>query len=68
MCYIFAMSQAASMFVTDDDPFPDSVGVGKQNAQLAVPNPNLLSVDQLLLSVSITKIEMHVSDFMILFA
>ncbi|XP_041997859.1 protein SEMI-ROLLED LEAF 2-like [Salvia splendens] len=40
-----------SMFVTDDDAFPESVGTEKQNMQLAVQNPNLISVDQLLLSV-----------------
>ena len=46
------------MFVTDDDGFPESVGTEKQNMQLDVQNPNLISVDQLLLSVSIVETEM----------
>ncbi|KAL1549971.1 protein SEMI-ROLLED LEAF 2-like isoform X2 [Salvia divinorum] len=48
-----SFDKAASMFI-DDDTFPESVGASKQNTQLAVQNPNLLSVDQLLLSVSET--------------
>ncbi|XP_047944796.1 protein SEMI-ROLLED LEAF 2-like isoform X2 [Salvia hispanica] len=46
-----SFDKVASMFVTDDDGFPESVGTEKQNMQLDVQNPNLISVDQLLLSV-----------------
>ncbi|XP_042048331.1 protein SEMI-ROLLED LEAF 2-like isoform X2 [Salvia splendens] len=53
LCGDKSFDKAASIFV-DDDAFPESVGAGKQNTQLAVQNPNLISVDQLLLSVSET--------------
>ncbi|KAL1555311.1 protein SEMI-ROLLED LEAF 2-like [Salvia divinorum] len=46
-----SFDKVASIFVTDDDAFPESVGTEKQNMQLAAQNPNLISVDQLLLSV-----------------
>ncbi|EYU18741.1 hypothetical protein MIMGU_mgv1a0012532mg, partial [Erythranthe guttata] len=42
---------AVSMFVGDDDSFPDSVGNSQHNSQLTIENPNFLSVDQLLQSV-----------------
>ncbi|XP_042053814.1 protein SEMI-ROLLED LEAF 2-like isoform X2 [Salvia splendens] len=53
LCGNKSLDKAASIFA-DDDAFPESVGAGKQNTQLAVQNPNLISVDQLLLSVSET--------------
>lgn len=37
----------------EDEPLTDSVGFGKQNLQLVVQSPPLLTVDQLLLSVSV---------------
>ncbi|KAH6818785.1 hypothetical protein C2S51_002388 [Perilla frutescens var. frutescens] len=46
-----SLEKAASMFVSDDDHLSDSVGLSKHNMQLAIQNPSLLTVDQLLLSV-----------------
>lgn len=43
-----SLEKAASM---EDEPLTDSVGFGKQNLQLVVQSPPLLTVDQLLLSV-----------------
>lgn len=43
----------------DDDSFQESVGADKQSSETPAQSPNLLSVDQLLLSVSFCRIEIY---------
>ena len=50
---LFLIVQAGPIFTLEDDPVPDSSEIiSKQNPELAIEIPDLLSVNQLLESVS----------------
>ncbi|KAL6523251.1 hypothetical protein OROGR_016854 [Orobanche gracilis] len=46
-----SLKKAASLFLTDDDSLPNSLGSSKHNSQSSTENFSFLSVDQLLQSV-----------------